>query len=157
MQNSSSQRPEEEEKHAAEDRKFFNYKDQGLDDTQILRRIANDLGIPLGKKGNKANASPKATSKGKGGAGKSAAKKAKQVQQTDLEKSIATKSYVVSAPIREPMFRYIPDRETMQRLITRCSNMKDDLAEFDLAEDAEMAGENGENTNPVEVNNTPSI
>ena len=45
----------------------------------------------------------------------------------------------------------------MQRLITRCSNMKDDLAEFDLAEDAEMAGENGENNNPVEVNNTPSI
>ena len=45
----------------------------------------------------------------------------------------------------------------MQRLITRASNMKDDLAEFDLAEEGEMAGENGENVSPVEVNNTPSI
>ena len=61
MQNSSPQREEEEQKHAAEERKYFNYRDMGLDDTQILRRIANDLGIPMGKKGNKAGASPKAT------------------------------------------------------------------------------------------------
>jgi len=32
----------------------------------------------------------------------------------------------------------------MQRLITRCSNMRDDLAEFGIMEDAEMAGEGGQ-------------
>ena len=36
MQNSSPQREEEEQKHAAEERKYFNYRDMGLDDTQIL-------------------------------------------------------------------------------------------------------------------------
>ena len=77
--------------------------------------------------------------------------------QTDLEKSLATKSFVISAPILEPMFRYIPDRDTMQRLLTRCSNMKDDLAEFDLNEDGDMAGEGGETLSPAEANNTPSI
>jgi len=51
---------------------------------------------------------------------------------------------MVSAAIPEPIFRYIPDRDTMQRLITRCSNMRDDLAEFGIMEDAGMAGEDGQ-------------
>jgi len=44
--------------------------------------------------------------------------------------------FVVSAPgIPEPMFRYIPDRETMQRMLLRCGNMKDDLGVFDIMDD----------------------
>ena len=35
----------------------------------------------------------------------------------------------------QPAFRYIPDRDTIHRLLIRCSNMKDDLAEFDLFEE----------------------
>ena len=31
--------------------------------------------------------------------------------------------------IKEPVFRYIPDRATIQRLLMRVSNMKDDLAD----------------------------
>ena len=39
------------------------------------------------------------------------------------------------------MFRYIPDRDTIQRLLMRCSNMKDDLAEFEINEDDIAAGQ----------------
>ena len=46
---------------------------------------------------------------------------------------------MVSETITEPVFRYIPDRDTIQRLLHRCSNMKDDLAEFELFEDKDEA------------------
>ena len=51
----------------------------------------------------------------------------------DMATSMATKQFSVEEAISEPLFRYIPDRTTIQRLLTRCSNMKDDLAE-DLGE-----------------------
>ena len=47
---------------------------------------------------------------------------------------------MVEKQIEEPYFRYIPDRATIQRFLTRCSNMKDDLAEFDLYQSAEDGG-----------------
>lgn len=51
----------------------------------------------------------------------------------DMAASMSTKQFHVDQMISEPpFFRYIPDRSTIQRLITRGSNMKDDLAEFDL-------------------------
>ena len=83
--------------------------------------------------------------KGKNSANKSASKKQKlNSVASDLSNSLVSKQYIVSAAIPEPIFRYIPDRDTMQRLITRCSNMRDDLAEFGIMEDAEMAGEGGQ-------------
>ena len=42
--------------------------------------------------------------------------------------------------IKEPVFRYIPDRATIQRLLMRVSNMKDDLAEFGLDQDDMVLG-----------------
>ena len=55
----------------------------------------------------------------------------------DMAASMSTKQFSVEKPISYPTFRYIPDRTTIQRLLTRCSNMKDDLAEFDLYQSAE--------------------
>jgi len=51
------------------------------------------------------------------------------------------KQFEITEMIPEPMFRYVPDRETIQRLITRCSNMKDDLAEFDIYDKAQEDGQ----------------
>ena len=52
----------------------------------------------------------------------------------------------------QPAFRYIPDRDTIHRLLIRCSNMKDDLAEFDLFE--EKHEEEGEEKAPEENPNS---
>ena len=56
----------------------------------------------------------------------------------DINASMS-KQFAVESKILEPTFRYIPDRDTIQRLLTRCSNMKDDLGEFDLYEDNQPA------------------
>ena len=66
----------------------------------------------------------------------------------DMATSMASKQFVVEEKIIEPVFRYVPDRDTIQRLLTRCGNMKDDLAEFDLFEDKQPAeGEAAESQN----------
>lgn len=51
---------------------------------------------------------------------------------TDDFSMAGLKQLCIREPIPEPIFRYIPDRDTIQRLLVRCSNMKDDLGEFDL-------------------------
>ena len=115
------------------------YKDMGLLDTSILKKIADNVGFQLGKKG-KNNSSPKAGSKNKsGGKSNTAKKRTGQSAAMDMATSVYTKQFCIDKPIMEPMFRYIPDRATIQRLITRASNMKDDLAEFDLYLSAEDA------------------
>ena len=48
----------------------------------------------------------------------------------DLSSQFVGKQYIVESTILEPHFRYVPDRGTIQRLITRAANMKDDLAEL---------------------------
>ena len=62
----------------------------------------------------------------------------------------------------QPVFRYIPDRDLIQRLILRASNIKDDLdlAEFDLNEEDHnkdeegvIGREEGENESPALVDN----
>ena len=53
----------------------------------------------------------------------------------DMANALHSKQYTCEEPIPEPMFRYVPDRDTIQRILLRCANMKDDLAEFDLFED----------------------
>ena len=50
----------------------------------------------------------------------------------DLANSRTYNQFVVSEPILEPVFRYIPDRETIQRLLLRCSKMKDDILYTEL-------------------------
>ena len=49
------------------------------------------------------------------------------------------KQFCCQEAILEPVFRYIPDRRTIQRLIMRAANMKDDLAEFGLNYDEPVA------------------
>lgn len=41
-------------------------------------------------------------------------------------------NFTVFEPVKEPFFRYIPDRSTIQRLLNRVSNMKDDLSELGI-------------------------
>lgn len=55
----------------------------------------------------------------------------------DLATSMATKQFIVNEAITEPIFRYIPDRTTIQRLLTRCSNIKEDLEEYGIYESVE--------------------
>ena len=50
------------------------------------------------------------------------------------------KTFEVEKMPLEPFFRYIPDRQIMQRLIMRAAEMKDDLAELNL-EDEEAVTE----------------
>ena len=58
------------------------------------------------------------------------------------------KQFECEKMILEPMFRYIPERAVMQRLILRAATMKDDLAEFNLDGEMEMAGET---LNPMDM------
>ena len=110
----------------------------GLTDTNILKKIAGVLSFPLSKKSKKdQGGSPKKNSKGEKSGGKSAAKSnTKSTKQTsamlDMAISIQSKQFCVSEPINQPIFRYIPDRETIQRLLLRCGNMQDDLGDFDI-------------------------
>ena len=60
----------------------------------------------------------------------------------DMAISIQSKQFCVSEPITQPIFRYIPDRETIQRLLFRCGNMQDDLGEFDIEMDNQSQPEN---------------
>ena len=50
---------------------------------------------------------------------------------------IGMKQFTLEKTILEPMFRYVPDRAVMQKMIMRAANMKDDLAEFGLDEEEE--------------------
>ena len=59
----------------------------------------------------------------------------------DMAISIQSKQFCVSEPISQPIFRYVPDRETIQRLLLRCSNMQDDLGDFDMTMDNESQPE----------------
>lgn len=96
-----------------------------------MKKIADIVGFPLGKK--KSNQSPKAGAKNRGAAKASAAKKKTgQTAAMEMSSYINLKSFSISEQIPEPVFRYVPDRGIIQRLLTRASNMKDDLAEFDL-------------------------
>lgn len=80
----------------------------GLVDTGIMKKIADIVGFPLGKK--KSNQSPKAGAKNRGASKASAAKK-KTGQTVAMENSyISLKSFSISEPIPEPFFRYVPDR-----------------------------------------------
>ena len=119
----------------------------GLTDTNILKKIAGVLGFPLTKKQKKeqGGGSPKKESKG-AKSGKSAAKSNTKTQKQtsamlDMAISIQSKQFCVSDPISQPIFRYIPDRETIQRLLLRCSNMQDDLGDFDMNMDNESQPE----------------
>ena len=128
---------EEEEKKVPTGVKINHYKEMGLEDTSILKKIAGQVGFQLGKKGKKDNASPKAGSKNKSASkSNTAKKKTGQSAAMDMATSMATKQFSVEEDISQPVFRYIPDRATIQRLITRCSNMKGDIDEI-LNQDAE--------------------
>ena len=117
----------------------------GLTDTNILKKIAGVLGFPLTKKSKKEQGgSPKKDSKG--AKSKSAAKSNTKAQKQtsamlDMAISIQSKQFCVSEPISQPIFRYVPDRETIQRLLLRCSNMQDDLGDFDMNMDNESQPE----------------
>lgn len=79
-----------------------------------------------------------------------------QNKHIDFATMQAAKSFIVQSPMEQPTLRYIPDRDLVQRLIIRASNMKDDLGEFDMTEehkgeakdpadgDGEALGDHGE-------------
>lgn len=98
--------------------------------TNILTRITLEVGISL-EKTKKSTMSPKSK---KGGNSKGLAKR-KTLTQSSVVREMqhaGMGQFRIDGPIKEPVFRYIPDRATMQRLVLRVSNMKDDLAEFCL-------------------------
>ena len=53
----------------------------------------------------------------------------------EISSAMINAQYCVAEKMSQPAFRYIPDRDTIHRLLIRCGNMKDDLAEFDLFEE----------------------
>ena len=73
------------------------------------------------KKGSSKNESPQRNSKGRSvsaSAGKSATKKRVAGRKSpDLEFVML----VIEEPMERPFLRYIPDRATVQRLVTRCT------------------------------------
>ncbi len=66
----------------------------------------------------------------------------------DMSASMS-KQFTVESKIPEPTFRYIPDRDTIQRLLTRCSNMKDDLGEFELYDENQPADAEADGVEPI--------
>lgn len=95
--------------------------------TDVIYRISSAVGVSVGKP-KKSALSPKANKGKKGG------QKRKTIvmnNNTDLQQ-FCVKTFVVNEMIPEPIFRYIPSRATIQRIIMRAANMKDDLAEFAL-------------------------
>ena len=102
------------------------------------------LSIQTKKSKKEQGGSPKKDSKG--AKSKSAAKSNTKAQKQtsamlDMAISIQSKQFCVSEPISQPIFRYVPDRETIQRLLLRCSNMQDDLGDFDMNMDNESQPE----------------
>ena len=121
----------------------------GLEDTNILRKIAGIVGIALGKKSKKDQSASKGAKNRSSGKSGTAKKRTGQSAAMDMAASLAHKQFMLSEMIQEPVFRYVPDRDTIQRLITRASNMKDDLAEFDLFQDTAADAEGMEGQEEV--------
>lgn len=95
--------------------------------TNLLTRICTALDVNLATR-KKNMLSPK-NDKGKGAKTKVLQKKKTTVRNatnSDL-KHLESEHFVVAEMVLEPYFRYLPDRGTMQRLIMRAANMKDDL------------------------------
>ena len=95
------------------------------------------------KKAGKHSESPaKQSQKGKssGSATKSAGKKkaaASNKKTEELDLVLQT----IYEPIEFPIFRYIPDRATVQRLVHRVAALKDDTMSFDPAGKAKKQGD----------------
>ena len=119
--------------------KVNHYKEMGLEDTSIIKRIANQVGLTIQKKTTKGGSKSTGAKNKSAGKSNTAKKKAGLNAAQEMSQSIINKQFMVSETITEPVFRYIPDRDTIQRLLHRCSNMKDDLAEFELFEDKDEA------------------
>lgn len=121
---------EEEEKKESNKNAVNHYKEMGLESsekTNIIARISKQVGITI--KGKKSVMSPKNKSQAKL---KNLAKKKTTLMEStaDLSTQFIGKQFIVESSMLEPHFRYVPDRGTIQRLITRAANMKDDLAEL---------------------------
>ena len=74
----------------------------------------------------------KTKSKGKGSPGKSKSSGKKKTK--DLNKSLNDEEvhqFEISKVLTKPLFRCVPDRATMQRLVMRYVSMKDDFKGFD--------------------------
>ena len=106
------------------------YEELGLtkEKTNFLTRILTELNFSLEKKKN----SPlkKMITKNK-----SVSRRKQNASKHDDADGLFNEDYRpfrVEKMIPEPYFRYIPDRGSIQRLIWRAANMKDDLAEFNV-------------------------
>lgn len=111
--------------------------------TNLMQKITNVTGFATKKDSKKTSkgdtSSPKVTGKGKslsGTAGKSTGKKKGAGKDAIINTSYQG-PVVIGEPICQPLFRYIPDRTTVQRLVTRCANLKDDVIKFDSYEEKE--------------------
>ena len=122
-----------------------------------MKKMAGHVGFQLTKK--KGGAHSKVGAKAKSGSAKAGSTKNKKNQSAVMEMSSAliNTQFCVAEKMSQPAFRYIPDRDTIHRLLIRCSNMKDDLAEFDLFEEKheeegeEKAAEENPNENQSNV------
>ena len=126
---------EEQKKAQASATKVNFYKEMKVEETSILRKIQAVVGYQALKKSK--------TSKSGSAAKKSGAKsnKKKSAAVNSELQALALRQVIISEPQIEPIFRYVPDRDTIQRLLIRCSNMKDDLGEFELYDEDGAKGE----------------
>jgi len=111
--------------------------------TNLMSKIISVTGFTTKKDAKKAakdsTSPPKAKGAGKSigaTAGKSGGKKkaAAGKQNVQLEPIV-----VITKEMCPPIFRYIPDRGTIQRLILKCAAIKDDVIKFEPYEKAEDA------------------
>ena len=70
-------------------------------------------------------------------ANKSATKKKVGRKSPDLDLVML----VIEEPMERPIFRYIPDRATVQRLVTRCTALKDDSTKFEPVSNEKKVGD----------------
>jgi hypothetical protein len=108
------------------------YAEKGLvsEKTSILKKIATAVGLQVEKKSKK-DTGKSGTGKGKGKTSISK-KRTGQTAAMDMAAAMVNQQITISEPVPEPIFRYVPDRDTIQRLILRCTNMMSDLSDLGL-------------------------
>ena len=121
----------------------YEYMELTYEKTNLMVKVVGVTGFTTKKESKKAakdTTSPKATGKKAttGATGKSAGKKkggvSGKLSPTQIESMV-----VIQKEMCQPIFRYMPDRATFQRLITRCANIKDDVIKFEPYDKPEEA------------------
>ena len=103
--------------------------------TNLIKKILAVTGFATkkdAKKAGKSSDSPaKSTQKGKASSATKSAGKKKAAASSKKNEEFEMILQTINEPIEFPIFRYIPDRATVQRLVHRVAGLKDEITSFD--------------------------